>query len=252
MTPPGVYRSEPQWPARLIEICVALPRADAAERSDLRIRAWVLLRDCLHSMLRQESARFSGMSPEDLEDVASAKALDLLTRVECGNWSPANRSPGEMVSYLRSTARHGLIRLAQQRTRTVSLEGMSAPASGNEARAPEWSAPMAAPERAVESGEFASTLLDCLGPLRPLSRRVWLLRAVYELGSRDIAEHPLVRASVANVDVILMRVRQHLKSCLESKGLEPGPLPAGTFTLIWDRMSRAAAEEALTPEAEQS
>ncbi|MBK7369256.1 MAG: hypothetical protein IPJ04_15565 [Candidatus Eisenbacteria bacterium] len=111
---------------------------------------------------------------------------------------------------------------------------------------------MAAPERAVESGEFASTLLDCLGPLRPLSRRVWLLRAVYELGSRDIAEHPLVRASVANVDVILMRVRQHLKSCLESKGLEPGPLPAGTFTLIWDRMSRAAAEEALTPEAEQS
>ena len=119
---------------------------------------------------------------------------------------------------------------------------------------PKWEVCAIGREETVsgKSGEFASTLLDCLGPLRPLSRRVWLLRAVYELGSRDIAEHPLVRASVANVDVILMRVRQHLKSCLESKGLEPGPLPAGTFTLIWDRMSRAAAEEALTPEAEQS
>lgn len=111
---------------------------------------------------------------------------------------------------------------------------------------------MTAPERAVESSEFASTLLDCLSPLRPRSRRVWLLRAVYELGSRDIAEHPLVRASVANVDVILMRVRQHLKDCLESKGLESGPLPAGAFALIWDRMSRAAAEESLTPEADEA
>lgn len=252
MSTPSAYRTEPQWPGRLIGICAALARARDPERPALRTSAWVLLRDCLHSMLRQEAARFPGTVAEDLEDVASAKALDLLARAERGSWSPANRSPGEMVSYLRATARHGLVRNAQQRSRTVSLEGMAAPEGEVGKQDGPWHAPSAQPERTVESHEFAERLLDCLDPLRPRSRRVWLLRAVYEMGSRDIAEHPQVRASVANVDVILMRVRDHLKQCLAARGLEPGPLPAGTFSLIWDRMSRAAAQDGAEPEADEA
>lgn len=239
----SAYRTEPLWPGRLIALCVALARASAAERAELRTRAWVLLRDCLHAMLRQEARRFPGVGAEDLEDVASAKALDLLLRAERGDWNPANRSPGELVSYLRSTVRHGLIRLAQQRSRTEPLAGPEVAPDECLRRGTPAGAGLVGPERAVESDEFAASLLECLGRLRPRSRRVWLLRAVHELGSRDIAEHPQVRASAANVDVILMRVRAHLKECLATKGLEPEPLPAGTFTLLWDRMSRAAAEE---------
>ncbi len=231
-----------------MDLCAALARARDSERSDLRARTWVLLRDCLHALLRQEAARFRGVTAEDLDDVASAKALDLLTRAERGDWSPAQRAPGELVSYLRSTARHGLIRLAQQQARLVPLEG----AGEEDGAVVDRSAPTVAPERAAESREFVARLLDCLGPLRPRSRRVWLLRAVHELASRDIAEHPHVRASVANVDVILMRVRDHLRQCLGAKGLEPEPLPPGTFTLIWDRMSRAAAEDGAAPEADEA
>lgn len=252
MPTPSAYRTEPQWPGRLIGICAELARAREPERSGLRVHAWVLLRDCLHSMLRQEAARFPGATPEDLEDVASAKALDLLLRAERGSWNPTNRSSGEVVSYLRATARHGLVRNTQQRSRTVPLERAVAREGEGEARTSEWDAPLSAPERSVESREFAERLLDCLDPLRPRSRRVWLLRAVYEMGSRDIAEHPQVRASVANVDVILMRVREHLKACLAANGHEPGPLPAGTFTLIWDRMSRAAAQDGAAPEADEA
>lgn len=252
MRPSSVYRTEPQWPGRLIELCAALARAHAADRQDLRTRAWVLLRDCLHCMLREDARRFPGVGAEDLEDLASAKALDLLLRAERLEWSPANRSPGEVVSYLRSTARHGLVRLAQQRSRLESLQAVNETGTGESPRAPSWSAAAAGPERPVESNEFAEDLLECLGRLQPRSRRVWLLRAVHELGSRDIAEHPLVRASVANVDVILMRARAHLKQCLATKGLEPEPLPAGTFSLIWDRMSRAAADEGAGLEVEEA
>lgn len=110
---------------------------------------------------------------------------------------------------------------------------------------------MPSPERAAESHEFAAGLLECLSHLQPRAKFVWFLRAIHDLGSREIAAHPEVRASVANVDVILMRVRAQLKDCLAQRGLEPGHLPPGSFTLVWDRVMRGSTVGVVAGSVEQ-
>lgn len=236
MKTPVDLQTEPQWPGRLINMCAALRSAAEAERCELRAKVWNLLRDSLFTALRREAPRHRSVAREDLEDVASAKALDLLARSERGDWDLTNRSHGEVVNYIRSTARHGLIRLAQQNGRTISLDSLSATGGGDETEAPEWRSPMPAPDRFVESREFATGLVECLSRLQPRSQRIWFLRAVHEFSSREIARHPDVGVNSANVDVILMRVRAHLTDCLAVKGIDQRHLPAGTFTLLWDRV----------------
>lgn len=224
----------------VLSLCERLREPDDPSRAELRARLWVLLRDALGLALRRESARFRGVTREDLEDLASTKALEILSRLERGEWETAGRAPGEVVSYLRSTARHGLLHLARQRGRLVPTDGF-VPDSGEEDEdEPMWSAPISTPEREAESREFAAGLVECLGRLQPRARFVWFLRAVHDLGSRDIASHPEVRASVANVDVILMRVRAQLRDCLGARGFEPGPLPPGTFGQVWSQIARRA------------
>jgi DNA-directed RNA polymerase specialized sigma24 family protein len=98
---------------------------------------------------------------------------------------------------------------------------------------------MLSPERIAEANEFATGLIECLAGLRPRSRRVWVLRAVHDLSTREIAAHPDIVASEANVDVILMRTRAHLRECLGAKGLDQEHLPPGTFTKLWEGISRA-------------
>ena len=235
MKTPNDLRAEPRWPLRLIEMCGSLRQAAGPGRDEVRTRLWILLRDGLLCALRRESSRHRSVTRDDLEDLASAKALDLLARAERGDWDPAGRSPGEVVVYLRSTARNGLIRLAQQRERSVPME--AEPGADGHGSDTVWSAPMPSPERQAESREFASGLIDCLARLQPRSRCVWVLRAVHDLSSRDIAAHPDVGVTPANVDVILMRTRALLQGCLETKGLTSTHLPAGTFALLWDRVS---------------
>ena len=40
------------------------------------------------------------------------------------------------------------------------------------------------------------------------------------------------------VDAMLARCREHMRSCLEGKGLRVGPLPPGTFVRLWRMTER--------------
>jgi RNA polymerase sigma factor (sigma-70 family) len=142
--------------------------------------------------------------------------------------------------YIRSTARRALMRLCDQRRGLVSLDEAAEredPMSGS-GRAPR--APSAPPERSAEAQEFVRGLVECLSRLRERARTVWILRGIHELSTREIASHPKIDVSPGNVDVILMRVRESLRDCLGSKGLEPGHLPPGSFTHFWLAMSGLA------------
>ncbi len=176
---------------------------------------------------------------EDLEDLASAKALDLLTRAEQGAWDPTGRAPGEVVAYIRSTARHGLSRWGEQNRRMPAMSRLDNAGPVGEGATPQWAAPPPSPEQRAETTEFVAALVDCLSGVQARARRIWVLRAVLDLSTREIAAHPDAGANKANVDVILMRVRTVLRECLGSKGFEMRQLPPGTFTQLWDAMSHA-------------
>src|SRR5262249_45355455 len=111
MRPHPRARMEPQWPVRLITLCRAVGTTTAFAGSGDRNDLWVLLRDCLLAAISAEACRFRGVTREDVQDLASNKALELLRRAEQGEWDPTGRSSGEVVLYIRSTARRALMRL---------------------------------------------------------------------------------------------------------------------------------------------
>jgi RNA polymerase sigma factor (sigma-70 family) len=226
-----------RWPARLAELCREL-RAGGGQREAARTEAWVLIRDALARYLRAHVRRVSGTQPEDVEDLASAKALEVLTRAESGDWDPEGRHPGEIAAYLATVARRGLTRLAERERRWRGPRGT---AQDSEATAIDGlTSGHPSPEASVEASDFVSALRRCIERLRPRARRVWFFRAFLEMNSRDIAAHPEVGLSPAHVDVIVQRARAALRACLEQGGLRPHDMPAGAFGVLWPSLSTLA------------
>lgn len=170
---------------------------------------------------------------DDLEDIASAKALDLLLRAESGEWDPTGRHAGEVAAYIATVARNGLLRWAERNSRTVRMEE-----PGDEPEsAPPATALSPAADTLTEAGEFVAVLRECVRRLQPRARRIWILRAFHELSSRDIAAHPDVGLTKAHVDVVVSRARDVLKQCLGTHGHRTTDYPAGAFMTLWEALS---------------
>lgn len=232
--------SDAQWPDHLLALCRrigpspgvgALPPASEAERS----AAWVALRDALARFLRSQARRFRGVSSDDLEDLASAKALDLVSRAESGEWTVEGRTGGELAGYVSTVARNALIDHVKRKSRTVSQAEL-----GDDLD-PDTLTPDAQPANAPNSTdapalarEFIDSLRACLVQLQPRARRVWFFRVFYDMSSKAIAQHPDILLQVAHIDVLMQRTRTAIRSCMESKGFEPADMPPGTFVQVWD------------------
>src|SRR5215831_4111430 len=97
----------PRWPLRLVALCRKLaPMSPGMRAADAegRSEAWVLLRDALLRFLRHHASQAKEVTQEDLEDLASAKALDLVSRAELGTWALDGRTVGEVGAYLSAVA----------------------------------------------------------------------------------------------------------------------------------------------------
>lgn len=201
----------------------------------------MLVRDALARYIRCHAGGAPLLHAEDLEDLASTKALELLTRAESGDWNPDGRHPGEVAGYLAAVARNGLMRLAEHRRRETAPGVTSVDGEVMETEQADRSSPRA--DSAAEAGEFVEALRGCVETLAPRARRVWFFRAFYEMSSRDIAAHPAVGLNPGHVDVLVQRTREALRECLAGKGLRPRDYPPGTFSALWQGLSALAEAE---------
>lgn len=228
------------WPVHLASLADRLRRCDdETARPDLRAELWVVLHAALMRFLRA-NAGSGRVTREDLEDLAAAKALELLVRAESGAWNPEGRSADEVVGYLSTVARHGLIDYGRRAGREIGIEALADrsldPAERIRPTAPD-------PESGVEAAEFARALRECFETLEPRQRRVWLFRAYYEMSSREIGAHPAVGIRAAHVDVVAQRARQAIRDCMNGKGHDPGDAPAGAFVQLWESLEALSARE---------
>jgi|CXWL01.1.fsa_nt_gi RNA polymerase sigma factor (sigma-70 family) len=237
-----------QWPEHLLRSCERLgPGGGATNHASeaARTEAWVALRDALARFLRGKARRFGGISAEDLEDLASAKALDLVARAESGEWTLEDRSGGELAGYLATVAHHALIDHAKRARRTVSQTDLGdnmdpdilTLSSAAAAAATTTDAPALA-------REFIGSLRACLVQLQPRARRVWFFRVFYGMSSKAIAEHPEVMLRTAHIDVLMQRTRTAIRACMEGKGFEPSDMPSGTFVEVWEFLESLRDEAA--------
>lgn len=196
------------------------------------------MRDALMRFLRAYSPRVRAAGPDDLEDLASAKALELLVRMESGGWGPEGRHGGEVAAYVAAVARNALLRWAERRQRQPLAATADADGRFPGDSSPVFTGPTS--ESAVEAREFVDALRACVERLQPRSRRAWFFRAFYDLSSREIASHPDVGISAAHVDVLINRARSALKTCLASRGLYPQDCPVGAFATLWEGLAGLA------------
>jgi len=226
---PSAGERPPAWPERLRAIAQQCrTTADRQHRHELLGEAWVLTRTALSQYLDWHASRLGRAPAEDLADLAAEKALDLLRRLDHGDWDLDVREPAEIRGFLSVTARNGLISLLMKLRRTVPTDDDVATAPI--ARPDPAAAP---PDRLVQAREFAAALHACLGELNPRHRLIWCLRALCEMHTRDIARHPEVRLAPSNVDVIMQRCRARIQACLGARGYSDPDLPPGAFAACW-------------------
>lgn len=224
----------PCWPELLARHCAELTAAAADARDGSRAALWKVLHAALFASLRAQAHRVPAASREDLEDIASSKALEILSRAEEGLWTPAGRPAHEIAGFVTRVARNGLIDLARRRGREV------APPEDEEA----WrdrlgethSAIGPSPDDQTAANEFVVALVECVATLAPRSRAVWFQRVFLEAASRDIAEQCEVRP--AHVDVLVQRARIALRACMVSKGHGEAEARPGVFATLWPMMVR--------------
>lgn len=235
-------RGGPRWAARLAALCVELRGAagESARNAEWE-EAWVLLNAGLCRYLRVHASRVGPIPPEDVQDLAAEKSLELLGRAVSGTWDTAGRSPAELAGYLSTVARNEVLDWRGRADRFVPLPdgppGGGDPAEeGHDAHRLAGTAaadPGDSPDLGVERREFASALLECAEKLESRSRRVWFFRTFYDMRSREIAAHPSMGIKTAHVDVVFSRSRQWISKCMHQKGHTLDSIPQGVFFDLW-------------------
>ncbi len=231
-----------RWPAHVAAAVAVLRRAPLPERDWARSVLWRLLHASLFASLRAQAGRIAPVCGEDLEDLASQKALELLLSAEEGRWDPDGRAEHEVAGYVSRTARHALVDLARRRGRECPE---AQDAEGWEQALPGGGPDTPGPEDELAAREFARALRECVARLAPRARQAWFRRVFLERPSREIAA--ALGLSPAHVDVVVQRARGALRQCMRHKGHPDAELRPGAFVEIWTFLSEAkvngAAEE---------
>lgn len=230
----------PLWADRIGPLVQALLRSSRAARQGHRAELWQLLHAALFGALRAQAGRIAPVSQEDLEDLASGKALELLQQAEDTRWEVHGHEPGEVAGFVWRVARNALVDLARKR-------GREAPAPVD---AEAWdraladrAATEAGPVELTAAGEFVSDLARCLEGLAPRSRAAWYRRAVLERPSRETALALGLKAP--HVDVIVQRARAVLTDCMSGKGHHSTDVHPQAFVMLWSRQGEAGGLDRL-------
>lgn len=232
------------WPleiARLQAAFVSSPEHSA--RDALRGALWRLLFESLGRFLRIQSRGWRSLDPSDLEDIAAEIALEILLRAESGAWNPAGRSGAEISGYVAAAARNGWIDFVQRTTREPRMPEMGTPEVLPDSPLVQAAPASDDPADRAEARELARAVRECAEILPARERRVWFLRAFYEMSSRDIADHPAVRLNAPHVDVLVRRARVALRDCVQRKGHHLEGTPRAAFVELWDLLESMEERE---------
>lgn len=238
----GTTREEPilaipaRWPDRLVAAIVAFQHATLpSHRAAARAEVWTLLGLALLKALRRQARFDRRFSPEDLEDLASSKTMELMIRLENNLWDPCDWEGRRLSGLLKATARNGLIDLSRRAERKRRQEPVKNEEE-DEIPDPEWLTDLTRASDPVEQQEFAEALAKCALALPEKSRRVWFLRVFYGMPTKAIAAHPGVQLREGHVDVLLQRARQTIGANMIERGFHPRTMPSGTFVVLWERL----------------
>ena len=238
-SPPTTPALRP-WVERIHALAarLATPLDDQA-RAQARGELWLLLSAALARSIRAQRVGLGPLSREDVEDLASTKAFDLLRGIEEGRIVLKDEAAHQVPAFLARIGRNAIIDLLRRErprgSRTSDREEGTVDVT-ELARTLPGGTDVASSR--VELEELARALDSCLDRLAPRARRIWIFRTLFEMSSREIAVHPDIRLKPEHVDVLVGRVRNAVRACLAKHGFEGDHVEATGIARLWDRIAR--------------
>lgn len=232
------------WAEQLVLLARQLAGSlDDDSRARARGELWLLLSAVLARFARSQVHTLGSLSREDLEDLVATKALDLMHRIEQGKLVLGREGDGDVAGFIATTSRNAIIdHLRRERTRRGDGDASGEPVDVTQL-AIDPAHDGDAPTNRVELEELTRALEACVESLAPRARRIWIYRTFLEMSSREIAAHPDVRLTPANVDVIVARTRSTLRDCLKQGGFDASHLAVAGMARLWDRFVRVGQSE---------
>lgn len=222
-----------RWPGKLKELAgefVAGGVRFGLESGTIESELWVLIQTVLGGYLVREIHN-PEIRREELPGLAAEKTAELVGQIRKGRWRPGDEDDGKVIAYIRQVARNTAREFWRKWYRERGGE--------REMEEPEAARDIspASPESCAAGRETAARLHEWLGGYKPLHAEIFVMKAFYQMKSREIAEHPRVETSPTNVDTVWDRMRKDLRSLLVENGGGVDRFPPGTFSaflILWE------------------
>jgi len=231
--------ARPAWPEQLRRLTVdyfehSVRFSSPADTDRAESALWVLLQTAIGGYLAYE-IRNPEIRRDELPGLAAEKTAQLVEQIKRGAWTPAEENDVKIRAYIKQVASNTARAFWKSYYRARGGEELSESLD----QIPETV--QADPEEQAAGEETAARLLDWLGTVKDAHAWIFVMKAFYQMHTKEIAEHPRVRTSPTNVDTVWDRLRKDLRSLLSSGEEAPARFPQGTFVAflrLWEPMAR--------------
>jgi DNA-directed RNA polymerase specialized sigma24 family protein len=231
--------ARPAWPEQLRRLAAdfldhAVRFSSPADTDRAESALWVLLQTAIGGYLAYE-IKNPEIRRDELPGLAAEKTAQLVEQIKRGAWTPTEENDVKIRAYIKQVASNTARAFWKRYYRSRGAEELTETLD----QTPETV--LADPEEQAAGEEAAARLHEWLGTCKEAHAWIFVMKAFYQMRTREIAEHPRVRTSPTNVDTVWDRLRKELRTLLSNGGEAPARFPQGTFAAflrLWEPLSR--------------
>jgi DNA-directed RNA polymerase specialized sigma24 family protein len=191
---------------------------------------WVLIQTALGGYLAYE-IRNPEIRDDMLPGLAAEKTAQLVEQIRRGAWKPAEESEMKIRAFIKQVAHNTAQSFWKKYYRDRGGEELVETLDRTAQRL------HADPEQVAAGEQLAGRLMRWLQTCRPLHAEIFVMKAFYQMRTREIAAHPRVRTSPTNVDTVWDRLRKELRTVFAEGEGGVVRFPPGTFAAflrLWE------------------
>lgn len=190
-------------------------RGDSISPERIRARDPAALRGVVSAYLEQvlRAARGAGLTPEQAEDVTQATFTTFIEK------APRFEGRSHVRTWLFGILYKKIAEKRRARDRDRKMDDIDQVFGARFDHAGGWAQPPRPADAHLEDQEIGGAISECLDAAPTQQRMAFVLREVEGFSTEEIRK--ILGVTVTNLGVIMYRIRNRLRECLEAKGIDP-------------------------------